>query len=84
MKYPGSIENDPEKGKSFEIIATKEELSSIGRYENEEILGNKGVLVCQYSSGICLLSVKIKFHDIQGIIHDIQMIITKDKLRIIN
>lgn len=81
MRYPGSIENDEEVGKTFEIIGNKESLQSVGVYEGEDIVDLKGELLCQYSMGLCLLSVKRKYTEMDNVIINTTVLLPKTLLK---
>lgn len=83
-KYPGCVQNDPEKGKVFLISQDRDTLKSVGVYEDEEIVDSKGKLLCQYSNGICILSVKRKYKNINNTILDSTILLPKALLKILD
>jgi hypothetical protein len=83
IKYPGCILNDPEIGNIFLINDDKESLKSVGVYDGEDIVDLKGKLLCQYPSGFCLLSVKIKYQKMNNTIIDTTVLLPKKMLKIL-
>ncbi|MFN8296802.1 MAG: hypothetical protein U0T69_11440 [Chitinophagales bacterium] len=75
-----------EIGKKYKLIEDKEyQAKHYNVLNGEEVVSNTGVLEKFYEkTGICVLSVKIKYHYNDGIIKDTNIYVNKDDLTLIN